>query len=344
MRARHLGVAAAVGCALVVLLAPGGAAHALPADTELWPEEMEGEEVEVEVEDRSCGLDPGCRAEQSMREILAEAISDAFSQGVQFAASGLILSPPLPPQVRESWALVLGITNTVFVLIVTVAGILLMANQTVQSSYTARDLVARVALAWLAANLSWLIIVETTRAADALSWAIAGEASDAEAIARAILGAVTNPVGSGLVVLLVLAILASFGFILTFVVVVRAMLLMLITVAAPLALACHALPGLDGLARLWWRTLGGLLLMQVAHAVVVMLTARLFLDTMAGGLMSLMMLLAAMYVMFRVPFWIFRRVMSFQPTSSPPVRAAITVASLLVFRRALRRLPVKGRP
>ena len=64
--------------------------------------------------------------------------------------------------------------------------------------------------------------------------------------------------------------------ILAVVFVARLMLTVLLIAVAPLALACHALPQTEGIARWWWRAFAGLLLIQSAQALVLVAAARVF--------------------------------------------------------------------
>jgi hypothetical protein len=66
--------------------------------------------------------------------------------------------------------------------------------------------------------------------------------------------------------------------ILAMVFVARLMLTVLLIAVAPLALACHALPQTEGIARWWWRAFAGLLLIQSAQALVLVAAARVFLS------------------------------------------------------------------
>jgi hypothetical protein len=65
---------------------------------------------------------------------------------------------------------------------------------------------------------------------------------------------------------------------------VRVMLLVLLTSAATLALAGHALPQTDGLARLWWRGLAGVLAIQVAQSLVFAAAVWVFFSSDQAGL------------------------------------------------------------
>jgi hypothetical protein len=93
--------------------------------------------------------------------------------------------------------------------------------------------------------------------------------------------------------------------------IVRMGVVLVLTVAAPGALACHCLPQLDGVARLWWRTLFGTLGTQVLQALTLHTGVRVFLDPDAnfpaslgmgaGGLLNLAVLVALLWTCVRIP-------------------------------------------
>ena len=58
----------------------------------------------------------------------------------------------------------------------------------------------------------------------------------------------------------------------------RAALVAILVAGAPLALALHALPQTNGLARLWWRALATALGVQVGQALVLVVALRVFFD------------------------------------------------------------------
>jgi hypothetical protein len=76
------------------------------------------------------------------------------------------------------------------------------------------------------------------------------------------------------IALIITALLAMTAFSL----VVRFSTLLVLTAAAPLALACHALPQTDGLARLWWRGYGGCLATPVLQALMLQAGEWMLLD------------------------------------------------------------------
>jgi hypothetical protein len=125
--------------------------------------------------------------------------------------------------------------------------------------------------------------------------------------------------------------------------VARLMLTVLLIAVAPLALACHALPQTEGIARWWWRAFAGLLLIQSAQALVLVAAARVFLTeqwvtlTAPPGSVSgfdAIQLLCVLYILARIPFWIGRRTWTAGGSRRGPLSAAARFAfAAVVLRR-----------
>ena len=149
-------------------------------------------------------------------------------------------------------------------LLVLIGGIIVMGHETLQTSYSAKDIAPRLVTGFLAANLSLVLISRAITLANGLSAALAGHGVTPATAAAALLGTLTAPLSAGgsswscspwpaAVLALVLAV----------VYVLRLMALVLLTAAAPLALACYALPQTAWAARWWWRALTACLAIQV---------------------------------------------------------------------------------
>src|SRR5699024_1281744 len=158
-------------------------------------------------------------------------------------------------------------------------------------------------------------------------------------VSQAIARFLTNPAQEGYLAISFMLMSVLAGVIHVFTVVIRLMLWVLLTAAAPLALAAHALPQTEGLARLWWRALGALLIMQIGQALVMRIVMTLFLQRQGlsyfdpggsgGAVIELMVLVASLYVLIRVPFWAGKQI--FNPSASPLVKGAKIATSLLLF-------------
>jgi hypothetical protein len=258
-----------------------------------------------------------------------------------FAAVGeLIFSTPALdqiPEVHAAWSLVVGIANSLFVLAILAAGILVMASGTVESRYSAKLLVSRLALAGIAANASLALTGALIQLDNALVIGLLGADPAARTVAD-LVDAIhsAHPVNQYVSVIVGLwaATLAMF---LVALYIGRDLALLLATVAAPLALATYALPQTDEIARLWVRAFCGLLFVQVVQAVLVLVALQLLrrTDWLGGGasdLVSGLMLIALLYLLVKLPFaayhWAFRQTIRQGPLAEPVVLAARVTRAL----------------
>ena len=258
-----------------------------------------------------------------------------------FAAVGqLIFSTPALdqiPEVRATWSLVQAIANSLFGLAILAAGILVMASGTVESRYSAKLLVTRLALAAIAANASLALTGALIQLDNALVAGLLGPDPSARTVSdlvEAIHSA--HPVNQYVSVIVGLwaATLAMF---LVALYIGRDLALLLATVAAPLALATYALPQTDEIARLWVRVFVALLFVQVVQAVLVLVALQLlrrtdWLGGAASDLISGLMLIALLYLLFKLPFaayhWAFRQTVRQDPLGEPLALAARVTRAL----------------
>jgi hypothetical protein len=74
----------------------------------------------------------------------------------------------------------------------------------------------------------------------------------------------------------------------------------------------HALPQTEGVAYWWWRAFGGCLAIQVGQSLALITALRVFFApggfTMFGpnasGLVNLLLAMALLYILFKIPFWV----------------------------------------
>jgi hypothetical protein len=218
-----------------------------------------------------------------------------------------------------------------------------MASGTVESRYSAKLLVSRLALAAIGANASLALTGTLIRLDNALVAGLLGSDPAARTVSElADIIQTAHPVNQYVTILVALwaAFLALFlvalwaAFLALFLVALyigRDLALLLATVAAPLALATYALPQTDEIARLWVRTFVALLFVQVVQAVLVLVGLQLLrrTDWLGGAvsdLISGLMLIALLYLLFKLPFaafhWAFRQGVREIPLVQPLVVAA----------------------
>ena len=299
-----------------------------------------------------CGLfDVGCRIERAVNGWFVSLAKSAISPVFSMLGTSLLATPRLDqaPRIVELWTGSLVIANTVFVLFVLAGGLIVMGHQTLQISYTLKEIAPRLLIGVVLANTSLLLIGQAIGFANGLSAALLGEGVDPEAAAKQlekiILRLMVNPTSVGIFLVLVVLVAVLLALILSFIFIIRITITMLLIAAAPLALMCHSLPHTEGLARLWWRAFTGVLAIQIAQALVFITAMKVAFTTdmivwwgvrPPSDALDLWITICLLYVLIRIPSWIFRMVWQGGRSRSPLVRTARTAATLGIFRRLLR--------
>ncbi|WP_435602849.1 hypothetical protein [Streptomyces sp. bgisy130] len=266
----------------------------------------------------------------------------------EFLADTLLATPDVTKHadVKRLWAAMLKITFGIYVLFVSAGGITVMGYETVQTRYALKQILPRLLLGMVAATTSLTVMGKAIGLSNALAHAImATDMADAGQgmVERVLPFALFGVAGlklyllllAILMVALVLAVLIGF--------MVRVAVLALLAVCAPLALACHAHPLSDPVARLWWRALGGCLVIQVAQSITFILAVKLFfapgattlgipksdqLGTMLAGL-------GLFWVLFKIPGWALQVVLRGAPIHQPHAPAAVRMVRHLALYRLM---------
>jgi hypothetical protein len=293
-----------------------------------------------------CGVfDLSCHVGQAIDSWFAGLVKSAINP--LFSLLGrTLLATPQPGQfatVHSLWTGSVAITDTCYVLAVLAGGIVVMSHQSLQTSYTVKEIAPRLVVGFLAANTSLLVASKAIALADGLSAALAGQGLNpaaAAAMLRSLTLRVLNSGGMFFILLALFAVLLVLA--LAVIYAARLMLTVVLIAIAPLALACHALPQAEGIARWWWRAFAGILAIQCAQAVVLAAALRLFfteqwtaLAAPPGSISSFdsIQLLCLLYILVRIPFWIGRKVWS--PSGRSPLR---TAARFVFYAAVLRRI------
>jgi hypothetical protein len=280
-----------------------------------------------------------------LRDLVAAAIKPA----VDLAARSVLATPNLAApggQVRELWGLSVGLANAGYVLLVCAGGVLLMTNETLQARYTIKDVAPRLVIGLVASNTSLVLVGVGIDLANALSRALLGPGID-PAQARATLKAVlVFPLDDADVwltlltlVVVVLALILGASYVL------RVAVLVALTVAGPLALAGHALPQTEALARWWWRGVTACLAIPVAQSLALITALRVFFhadqDRVLGlgsaRLVDLLVAVCLLWLLARIPTWAVRLALVGRPATA--VTVAKSYVAYRLVRRGLRRLP-----
>jgi hypothetical protein len=202
---------------------------------------------------------------------MATAILDSFDALFAAIVHGLLVSPDVTvlPQVQALTGRSVWVVDTVFVLAFTAAGVLTVAaGGDERSRYTVKDLMPRLVVGFIAAHFSPMVCARAIGVANALTAGLAPGDTNRPGALDAIKTHVhaahdhTVVILFAIIVALITVLLAAtlMGML------VRIAVLLVLTAAAPLALALHALPQTDGVARLWWRAFTGCLAVPILQA------------------------------------------------------------------------------
>ena len=266
-------------------------------------------------------FDIGARVRDAINGWFRDLVATSLGPLLDMVARTILATPDLAAansRVRELWWTSAGIANACMVLLVTIGGVLVMTHETLQTSYGVKEIAPRLVLALLAANLSLVVSGSAIEFANALARALLGTGTDPAHVQASLrtLGLAPLDSSSGLLVLVAL-VLAVLALVLVATYVVRVALLIVLVAGAPLALACHALPNLDGLARLWWRAFAGCLGIQVGQALVLSMAVRVFFEadraevlglSGSGHLVDLIVVGCLLWMLLRIPVWVSRLV------------------------------------
>ena len=226
----------------------------------------------------------------------------------------------------QLWTATLVIANACYVLFAIVGGLIVMTHETVQTRYAFAQIAPRLVVGIIAANTSLLLIRQLLIFANALTQALWGQPLDPAGIGNKLTGYIIDSIfvpGGITQIFMVLfglvlavmagAVLLSFG--------LRVAALMLLTVSAPLFLSCHALPGVDAAARLWWRCLAAVFGIQILQALTLMLCLQVFFDPhgdifgvpTTSGLTDLLVCACLFLILLKIPGWVLRVALGRQP-------------------------------
>ncbi|MGH8994424.1 MAG: hypothetical protein ACRDYB_00035 [Acidimicrobiales bacterium] len=260
--------------------------------------------------------------EAAIDDWFRDVVTSALDPILTLLGHTLLATPNVTAQSRvgQLWQMTEGIADAFLVLFVLVGGAIVMGHETVQTRIAIKDVLPRIVVAAVAVNASLSLAGLAISTADSLSQAVLGQGVDpsqaAVVLRQLVLGSLAD---GGIFVVLLGGVVAVLAIILLATYVVRLALVILLIVAAPICLVCHALPQTEGLARLWWRAFAGTLAVQVAQSLVLVTALRVFLASggpanlgiaSTGGLVDLLVSACLCWVLVKIPGWVSRVVFS----------------------------------
>jgi hypothetical protein len=272
---------------------------------------------------------------------ISNAITSWFAGLVKSAVNPLLsligqtaLSTPQPdsiPAVRTLWSTGLGIADACYALLVLIGGIIVMSHETLQTSYSAKEIAPRIVLGFIAANTSMVLMTRVVDLANGLSAAFTAGGVDPRSAAQSLMTTLGNSVSDGGIFLVLLAAAGVvLALVLALVYVIRLMAVVLLAAAAPVLLALYCLPQTGWAARWWWRALTAALAVQVAQGLVLTAAVQVFFSPgwlpghISSALGQTLITLCLLYILMRIPFWVARPVLS--PFGRSPLRRVVRFA------------------
>ncbi len=249
-------------------------------------------------------------------DILALAILGAFDAIVGGVNHILLVSPDLTglPQVQALTGKSIWVVDSVFVLVfVAIGAMTMLAGGDERARYTAKDLLPRAVVGFIAAHFSQLLCGQAIGLANALTLGLtSNNLLDADAVTTMKMHLATQNHGSQLLFVIVLALVVFLLATTAFQSISRLVILLVLTAAAPIALACHALPQTDPVARLWWRAYAGCLTVPILQAFTIYAGEWMLLDTRhllpelpaagdPGSFMNLLVVVVLLWTAVKIP-------------------------------------------
>ncbi len=251
-----------------------------------------------------------------VRYAISQWFSNLVTSGLRpvfdFLGRTVFTTPPLADNGRivQLWRFSLAIADALLLLLFLMGAGLVTLGGGLGSQLTAKELLPRLVVAAVAANVSLLVLRQMIGLSNALSEAVLGTSLDPSEVARLMIrllanAALANPflalLGLAVIVLGVLVVIAY---------IIRVAALVVLAAAAPLLLIGHTLPQTDRYARAWWRAILAFLLAPVAQSLLLAVAFRVLLtrDGVLGlpigsGLIDILVIGALLYFLYKVPFW-----------------------------------------
>ena len=275
-------------------------------------------------------------------------VASAVNPALDLLGRTLLTTPTLATgsRARELWLISLGLADGAYVLLVTIAGVVLLAHESLQVQYSVKQIAPRLVVGAVASNLSFLLARQGIELTNAGSAALAGQQIDPVNVAATMRTLALSPLQPGsLFTSLLVGVLVVLAVVLAGTCVVRAMLVVFLVVAAPVMLAAHALPQTEGLARLWWRAMVACLGVQLGQALALVMAVRVFFEADrrdvlplgVGHLVDVMVACCLLWLLIRIPAWAARAVVDGGRRSAVVrlVRSVVVVRTLRAVHQVI---------
>lgn len=262
----------------------------------------------------------------AINSFFAVIVEKAINPVIQGLGRTILSTPDLSGQdrVREMWGMSLQIVNISFVLLVFIAGLLMLTHDTLQTRYEFKEDAPRLLFGWIAANASLSVSAMAVDLANATSRSFTEPGLDpqksAPAVRNIVIGLLLHSKTNPFLVLMMM-VLVVMVLLVVLTCIIRTTTIMLLVMVGPMCLAFYALPQTAGIARIWWRALGGALGVQIAQSFVFAYALKVFFDgdgfasfgtslSVTGPLMDILVLLSLFWVLLKIPAWIGKSILA----------------------------------
>jgi hypothetical protein len=242
---------------------------------------------------------------------------DCLNGMISAITHALLITPDVTglPQVQALTGRSIWVVDTVFVLALVAAGALTMvAGGDERARYTAKDVLPRCIVGFVTAHFSQLIAGKLIELANAFTEALTAQDFNGDGALDAVKTnmAAARDHTAALLFIVCLAIIVFLLAATACSVIVRFAVALVLTAVAPIALACHALPQTDPVARLWWRSYFTMLAIPGVQAFVLFAGQWMMLDTRnmlpvlglpvePGGVINLFVVMVLLWTTVKVP-------------------------------------------
>lgn len=228
----------------------------------------------------SCGITdvPACVSD-AIEAFFRSLVTPGLNSLLDLLAKSVLVTPALDqlPVMGQVWTSSQHIVIGVYASLILVAGIIVMAYQTLHTRTSIKEILPRVIVGFLAANLSLFFGGKIIEIGNAFSQAILGDQINPETAARAMTATLMHDLdGGGVLILFIALALVVMLVVVLLTYIVRLALTVILLAGAPLFLMCHALPHTEGIAFWWWKSFAGVMAIQVAQSLALVTTLKLF--------------------------------------------------------------------
>ena len=106
---------------------------------------------------------------------------------------------------RTLWSTGLGIADACYGLLVLIGGIIVMSHETLQTSYSAKEIAPRIVIGFVTANLSMVVMTRAIDLANGLSAAFTAGGVSPRSAATSLMNTLGNAISNGGIFLILLA-------------------------------------------------------------------------------------------------------------------------------------------